>query len=241
MITRKYTLLLFDIKDSNSVKSKRQLTKKQKLGLEKGRIKREIKQFLNHEYDRILDYNRAVKWANKWRNDKFLILDTETTGLENTEIIEIAVINQDKQILINTLVKPACFIPYEVIKIHSITNEMVADAPCFTNIYDRLKEILSNQNVLIYNTSFDHPIINSECRRNELPRINFNSHCLMEMYAIFMGEYSGYYDDYKWQPLNGGHRALDDCLRAFEVLEEMADSTIDIVEYLYDIFFLIQY
>jgi len=235
--TRNYTLLLFDINDSESVKPKKQLTEKQKLGLEKNKVKREIKQFLHHNYRITLDYTRTIEWAKKWKGEQFLILDTETTGLEGSEIVEIAVIDQEKQVMMNTFVKPLYSIPDEVIRIHGITNEMVINSPSFADIYDQLAQILTGQNVLIYNANFDDGIISGCCRRYHLPRIKFNSDCLMEMYAMFVGEYSDYYDDYKWQPLNKGHRALDDCLRAFEVLEEMANSElVDIFEYVYDAF-----
>ncbi|MGL4377252.1 MAG: hypothetical protein ACRCT1_12485 [Microcoleaceae cyanobacterium] len=30
----------------------------------------------------------------------------------------------------------------------------------------------------------------------------------MEMYAHFYGEWSSYWEDYKWQSLNGGHNAI---------------------------------
>jgi DNA polymerase-3 subunit epsilon len=43
-----------------------------------------------------------------------LILDSETTGFDNAEIVEIAVINPLGEALLNTLVRPAISIPAEV-------------------------------------------------------------------------------------------------------------------------------
>lgn len=48
----------------------------------------------------------------KWLNSDYLIIDTETTGLDNNaEVIEIAIINMHGDVLLNSLVKPTCSIP----------------------------------------------------------------------------------------------------------------------------------
>ncbi|MCW3664158.1 3'-5' exonuclease, partial [Burkholderia cenocepacia] len=59
----------------------------------------------------------------------FILLDTETTGLdESAEIVEIAVIDDAGNVLLNTLVKPKHPIPNSATAIHGITNAMVATA-----------------------------------------------------------------------------------------------------------------
>src|SRR5690606_33823093 len=64
---------------------------------------------------------------NRWNELKnVVILDTETTGLYDAEIVEIAVIDLGGNILMNTLVRPKNPIPAEVTAIHGINNEMVA-------------------------------------------------------------------------------------------------------------------
>jgi hypothetical protein len=52
-------------------------------------------------------------------------------------------------------------------------------------------------------------------------------HCLMTLYAAYVGDWSDYWESYRWQPLNGGHRALEDCQAALGVLREMAASQED--------------
>lgn len=45
----------------------------------------------------------------EWFNKPFVVLDTETTGLERKDqIIEIAVLDQHKNTLLNTRLKPTC-------------------------------------------------------------------------------------------------------------------------------------
>ena len=46
--------------------------------------------------------------------------------------------------------------------------------------------------------------------------------CAMEQWAIWCGNYSEYHGSYKWQKLNGGHRALDDCRACLALLHQMA-------------------
>lgn len=61
-----------------------------------------------------------------------MILDTETTGLDyDDKIVEIAVIDLDGNVLINTLVDPNKAIPKEATEIHGIANKMVENAPLF--------------------------------------------------------------------------------------------------------------
>lgn len=51
------------------------------------------------------------EWVQEWLTN-CLILDTETTGLgDDAEIVEIAIIDQDKNVLLNSLVKPSKPIP----------------------------------------------------------------------------------------------------------------------------------
>src|SRR5690606_31131536 len=93
---------------------------------------------------------------NQWNVSKnVVILDTETTGLYEAEIVEIAVIDTSGNVLLNTLVKPKNGIPEEVTAIHGITNEMVAGALTWPEVWEQLYSILSGKKVLIYNSDFD--------------------------------------------------------------------------------------
>ena len=48
------------------------------------------------------------------------------------------------------------------------------------------------------------------------------SECAMNQWAIWCGDYSEYHGNYKWQRLNGGHRALEDCRACLGLLHQMA-------------------
>lgn len=66
--------------------------------------------------------------------DDYVMFDLETTGLdvEKDKVVEIAAIKVMGGVVVSqfqTLVNPGCKIPPEVIELHGITDEQVADAP----------------------------------------------------------------------------------------------------------------
>lgn len=177
--------------------------------------------------------------ATSWLDDDCLTLDTETTGLgEDAEIVEITVIDCNGTPLMNTLVKPVCgSIPAEVVKIHGITDEMVANAPLWADINDEFMRLIAGRTVVMYNAAYDSRLIMQSQLANGLdadPMANTHIVCAMHEYAKMMGEY-----DYKrgkpnkWHKLvdaaahvgvtnQGAHRALAYCLMTLGVVKAMA-------------------
>jgi DNA polymerase-3 subunit epsilon len=223
-------MFLYDIHNPECCRPKRKPTQKQLETLAANRLKVKIKRNYREWYREVgfieKDRVRAVKWAREQlaQND-WVILDTETTGLYGAEIVEIAIIDCTEKTLLDTLIKPSIPIPAEVPEIHGITDEMVATAPIFPEIYPRIAETLKNKRVIIYNASFDIKILAYCCRLHNLPvlQLSKRSECLMEWAAQGGGDWSYYYEDYKYFPLpGGGHRALEDCLAALDCLKKMA-------------------
>lgn len=111
---------------------------------------------------------------------KFIAFDTETTGLSPAanRVVEIAAIKFDlagNEIgRFVELVNPGVVIPDEVIKIHRITNEMVAEAPLMGEVLPRFIEFFArDETVLIaQNAIFDIGFVNHEAIRSAitLPR-----------------------------------------------------------------------
>jgi len=91
------------------------------------------------ERDRV----RAVRWARTQLTlDNWAILDTETTGLYNAEIVEIAIISTTGEPLLNTLIKPRLTIPARASSIHGITDDMLVNSPTFPEIYPQIVDLL---------------------------------------------------------------------------------------------------
>jgi DNA polymerase III epsilon subunit-like protein len=185
---------------------------------------------------------RVIDWAQAlFALPAFCILDTETTGLDDeAEIVEIAILDQEGKTLINQLVKPTKRIPQEVIGIHGITNEEVKKAPSFKTVWPKIRKILNEyQTIVIYNANFDTRMLMQSCQKHgTTPKLNrFTWHCAMNQYADFYGEWSDYWDGWKWQKLisaahwaaeyldcerHGAHRALNDCRNTLLVLKALA-------------------
>ncbi|MDP8935009.1 MAG: 3'-5' exonuclease [Cyanobacteriota bacterium] len=227
--TRKYDVFLYDSTNPESCRPKRKLPPTQLETLAANRLKAKIKRDYREWYREVgfieRDRVSAVLWAREQLNQKdWVILDTETTGLYDAEIVEIAIIDTLGKILLDTLIKPSISIPAEVTEIHGISDAMVADAPTFPEVYPRIDAALKDKRVLIYNSAFDIKILNYCCRFHTLPILNLTkrSACLMEWVAQWAGNWSCYHKDYRYVPLNGGHRALGDCTAAFELIKLMA-------------------
>jgi len=169
---------------------------------------------------------------NQWNESKnVVILDTETTGLYEAEIVEIAVIDTSGNVLLNTLVKPKNGIPEEVTAIHGITNEMVAGAPTWPEVWEQLYSILNGKKVLIYNSDFDIRLMKESFypwedelgweRVDKLIELidELDTDCVMKIYATLINAP-------KWLKLREAagretaHRALDDCMATLEVVKK---------------------
>jgi DNA polymerase III, epsilon subunit and related 3''-5'' exonucleases len=188
------------------------------------------------EEARRLEVERLAVWARAALADEdVVILDTETTGLEDdARIVEISILGIDGTVLLDTLVNPGEPIG-EATDIHGITDAMVADAPSFTEVLPRLTEALAGRRCLIYNASYDVGRLRHEltlhhqaaghadpaaAAKEWLAEVRRED--AMERYSNWCGEWSEYWGNYSWQPLDGGHRALGDCRAVIGCLQQMA-------------------
>jgi DNA polymerase III epsilon subunit family exonuclease len=175
--------------------------------------------------------------AQQCLNRNCLVLDTETTGLDDkAEIIEIAVIDATGKVLLNTLVKPSKPVPAEATAIHGITDEMVKDAPTWPEVNPQLCSLISGKTIAIYNAEYDLRLLEQTDRIWKVtPKISVTPQivCAMHEYAEFYGQKSDR-GSYKWQKLTAAaeqqgviiegtpHRALSDCLTTLGVIKAMA-------------------
>ena len=100
---------------------------------------------------------------------RYIVLDTETTGLDPDDghkIIEIGCIEiLNRNITNNTFHKylnPNREIDVEASKIHGLTNSFLKDKPVFEEIYPELREYISNSPIIIHNAPFDIGFLQKE-------------------------------------------------------------------------------
>ncbi len=87
-----------------------------------------------------------------------LFLDTETTGLSPASgdaVVEIAIVDSGGRAVLNTLVDPGRNIPWQATNVHGITNDMVRGRPTLSQLMPQIRQIISKEVVVIYNSSFD--------------------------------------------------------------------------------------
>ena len=102
---------------------------------------------------------------------KFIILDTETTGLEvhqGHRIIEIgAVLLNDRKKSeehFHTYLNPSRLIDEEASKVHGIMNEDLSDKPYFEEVAEEFLEFIDGSTLVIHNAAFDVGFLNNELK-----------------------------------------------------------------------------
>jgi DNA polymerase III epsilon subunit-like protein len=171
--------------------------------------------------------------AQRLLTQPFVVLDTETTGLdEAAQIVSIAIIDHTGAVLLNTLVRPTISIPAEAISIHGITDEMVANEPTMADLYDKLRILLNNRIVVMYNADFDTRMLDQSVRFSHKRPVTppdewgMDTYCAMESCKAYLGrdhwlsltsaaEYFGL-------DTAGAHGALADCRMTLDVVKGMA-------------------
>lgn len=131
----------------------------------------------------------------------YVVLDFETTGVNrygDDEVVQVAIINQDEEILINELCKPKHHKSWpSAEKIHGISPSLVKNKPSFENYVEKVKEIFNNYEYIVcYNCSFEQGIL----KNYGIDIKNYKFRDPMKDFARIYGEI-GYRGGYKWQSL----------------------------------------
>jgi DNA polymerase III epsilon subunit-like protein len=118
-----------------------------------------------------------------------VILDTETTGLHNAFICDLAAIERGPKghnVIFNTLLNPKVRIPPDAERIHGISNAAVSSAPTFTDIWPKFEPMIRNRRIVAYNARYDLRIIHNEIDRVD-PKLNIKVEydCAMEIYQLW--------------------------------------------------------
>ena len=187
--------------------------------------------------------NPEILTARDWRRNAPLYLDTETTGLDaHAQIVEVAVIDDAGAVLVDTFVTPTMPIAPAVTAINHITNEMLAGAPAFPQVWAQLKPILVGRTVIIYNAQYDVRLLRQSAVVHGLTitaelEAGIDWQCAMLLYADYHGEWDEYHGNNRWQNLGlacqqmrvdksdiRAHRAAGDCELTRRLVHKLAEQ-----------------
>ena len=114
-------------------------------------------------------------------NIREIVFDTETTGLNyngDDRVIDIGCVElinhtptgKTYQVYIN----PERDVPAEVVKVHGITTEFLADKPKFAEIVDSFLEFIGDAKLVAHNATFDINFLNAELARLNREPLSFD-------------------------------------------------------------------
>lgn len=170
--------------------------------------------------------------ARHFLNEGCVIVDFETTGFVSAtvDIVEVAVIDQDGQVLLDTLVKPGGRIPYRASLVHGIYDADVKAAPSFPEIYAAFRRAVGSQPfVIAYNDQFERGILRAVCQKYARPQPELEWHCAMRTYMAYARQHKfcklGAACEQEGVRIENAHRALGDCAMTLHLLNKMAAYT----------------
>lgn len=130
-----------------------------------------------------------------------ICLDTETTGLDpktGDRIVEVGAVEiigrtlSDKDdAYFHVYINPERDVPAEVVKVHGLTNEFLADKPVFADIAPRFVEFIKGAELIIHNASFDIGFLNMELKRLKLGKVEDYCEKVTDSLAMAQNMYPG--------------------------------------------------
>jgi DNA polymerase III subunit epsilon len=156
--------------------------------------------------EKMKDRDTAIMDARDIVSHPYFVLDTETTGLKNAQMCQIAILHSDGR-QFKSLVHPTIPIEPGASQVHRITNEDVEHSPSALEV---IRKIPEKTNMVIYNAPFDLEIIkNSLSALGMYGGYHFDNliYDAMRIYSNFDGEWNDYFENYKW------HKLIEACRR----------------------------
>ncbi len=148
--------------------------------------------------------------------DDYLIFDLE--GTQNPdELIEIAVIDFNGKVLLNTLVRPEGKIGWHVSRLTGITDAMAAKGAKLSDVMKKLRAISNGKTMLSWGTDYDKLLIERSIESTGI-QLNCSFACAQHIHMGHEGLKNQIALHKACNRENQSHRALDDCNMVLEVL-----------------------
>jgi len=180
--------------------------------------------------------------SSKTINDSFVVFDIETTGLSssNDNIIEIGAVKIVNGIVteyFSEFINPRRPIPFKIVELTSITDEMVKDAPEITVILPKFMEFAKGSILVAHNATFDVSFVKRFCKELNIP-FDFGVLDTIPLAKFLYPELNRFKLNVVAKHLGisliNHHRAVDDAsatakilLHSFNILKEMNITDLD--------------
>jgi DNA polymerase-3 subunit epsilon len=173
------------------------------------------------------------EFLNVLRSGKWIVLDTETTGVDEPEIIDLAVIDGTTEaVLFNSRFNPITPVEPEAARVNRLSPDDLLAEPRFSDKYPEIIELLKDRQIVIWNAKFDYRALIHTCKVHNLSTqfMTYNDFwCAMINYGVHTGE-TNYKGEPKWFKLTNAalrekivagpaHRALGDSITTARVMK----------------------
>lgn len=172
-------------------------------------------------------------------NTDYLIIDTETTGLQkDDEVIELALIDFSGQEIYHSMFEPQKEVHWAATKKSKLTKKKLISNPKFHDEWSKIKLLIGNKKLIAHNVDFDYQSIKQTLVRYDLDEGDamkiftgsLDSIDLVKKY-IKTSKYKledvckilGITDDQK-------HRATYDCLMVLKMLRALEQSEYELIK-----------
>ena len=167
--------------------------------------------------------------------NKYIVLDTETTGLNaaEDELLQVSIIDNEGTVLFDSYIRPTQHTEWaEAERVNHITPEMVDNSPTIEEVMPEINDILKRYDKIVgYNLKFDKAFLEN----NGAEFLNAEYADVMKMFAPIYGEWNDQRGSYKWQKLTTAadyygydwsehkeaHNSLGDCYATLHVYKEI--------------------
>lgn len=170
----------------------------------------------------------AVWWARHMlKPGVAVIIDTETTGLYDPDVVEVAVIDAATgRVRFHSRVRPSVAFEEEASAVNGHTSAALADAPEWEEVLPKLRRATHDRVILGWNAEFDEYAVRATTLRRT-PRVRHTGHLARQRnWECLMQAAMNWTNSWYRIALNGPHDAVGDCRAARNwLLNIAADGT----------------
>lgn len=159
-----------------------------------------------------------------------IVLDTETTGIgAHARLVEVAAVHVRDGVEVRrfqSLVNPEMHIPAMVVRVHGITDAMVANSPTAGPVLAAFAKFVAGHTLVAHNAGFDFGVLSREFARVKLPTPGCGMYCSVRLARVIFPEAPrhglGALTSFLKLSHQPAHRAVADCLTTIELLNAAA-------------------